>query len=52
MRIKGAREHKKFKEGKQLTKKEAILAACFECNGGEHVPCQPIRPRRFYVTEF
>jgi hypothetical protein len=31
--IKGASEHKKFTEGKPLTRKQAIWANCYECNG-------------------
>jgi len=31
--IRGAREFKKFEEGKHLTRREAILAQCYECNG-------------------
>ena len=34
-RIAGGREYKKFKEGKSLTRKEAMLAQCYECNGLE-----------------
>jgi hypothetical protein len=33
--IKGASEFKKFKEGGQLTRKQAIWANCYECNCGE-----------------
>lgn len=33
--IKGQKEFKKFKEGKPLTRKEAILAYCYDCNGAE-----------------
>ncbi len=39
MPIKGAREFKKFKEGGQLTRKQAILAQCYECNGFEGSKC-------------
>jgi len=40
--IKGAKEYRKFKQGKSLTRKEAILAMCYQCNGKEesHVDCQ------------
>jgi hypothetical protein len=31
--IKGSKEYKKFKEGKPLTRKQAISAHCYECNG-------------------
>lgn len=34
-KIKGQLEYQKFKEGKLLTRKEAILAQCYICNGGE-----------------
>ncbi len=33
--IKGQIEFKKFKDGKSLTRKQAILAQCYECNGYE-----------------
>ncbi len=33
--IKGQIEHKKWQEGKQLTRKQAMLANCYECNGLE-----------------
>ena len=33
--IKGQNEYRKFKEGKNLTHKQAILAQCFVCNGSE-----------------
>lgn len=39
MPIKGAREFKKFKEGNPLTRKQAILAQCYECNGYEAEDC-------------
>jgi hypothetical protein len=32
---KGQVEYSKFKEGKPLTRKEAILAQCYICNGEE-----------------
>jgi len=35
MIIKGAYQYKHFKEGKPLTRKDAILAHCYECNGLE-----------------
>jgi len=40
--IKGAKEYKKFKEGKPLTRKEAMLAMCYVCNGESesNVDCQ------------
>ena len=31
--IKGAREYEKFKRGDKLTRKQAMKALCFECNG-------------------
>ena len=31
--VKGSNEYKKFEEGKSLTRKQAILAHCYECNG-------------------
>lgn len=33
--IKGSREYKKFMDGEKLTRKEAMLAMCYDCNGGE-----------------
>ena len=35
MLIKGARQYKLFQEGKLLTRKQAILAQCYICNGEE-----------------
>jgi hypothetical protein len=32
-KIKGQLEYKKFEEGKSLTRKEAVLAQCYICNG-------------------
>lgn len=34
-RIKGGKELKKWHEGKALTRKEAMLTKCYECNGEE-----------------
>ena len=34
-KIRGVIQHKKWQEGKPLTRREAILAHCFECNGFE-----------------
>jgi hypothetical protein len=31
--IKGAREYEKFKRGESLTRKQAMKAQCYECNG-------------------
>ena len=31
-KIKGAKEYKKFKDGKQLTRKQAMLTQCYVCN--------------------
>lgn len=39
MSVKGALEYKKFKEGKPLTRKQAILAQCYECNGFDGEDC-------------
>ena len=33
--IKGTKEYKKFKRGEKLSRKEAMLAMCYECNGYE-----------------
>lgn len=35
VRIKGGREYEKFQNGESLTRKEAMLAQCFVCNGME-----------------
>ena len=37
--VKGSLEFKKFKSGKSLTRKQAILAQCYECNGYEADDC-------------
>jgi hypothetical protein len=37
--IKGALEYQKFKSGKPLTRKQALLAQCYECNGYEAEDC-------------
>ncbi len=34
-KIRGQREYEKFKEGGPLSRKQAMLALCFECNGFE-----------------
>lgn len=34
-KIKGQTQYEKFLSGKQLTRKEAILANCYQCNGLE-----------------
>lgn len=39
MTISGAVQWKKFKAGKPLTRKGAILAQCYECNGYEDEDC-------------
>jgi len=33
VKIKGQKEFEKFKKGFPLTRKEAMLAKCYECNG-------------------
>ena len=33
--LKGRKEHKAWEEGKKLTRKQAILANCYICNGLE-----------------
>lgn len=42
MIIKGAYQYRQFQEGKPLTRKNAILAQCYVCNGEEEggVDCQ------------
>lgn len=44
--VKGALEWKKFKNGEKLSRKQAILAMCFECNGQEEsgVDCMQDEP--------
>ncbi len=39
MSIKGAVQWKSFKAGKSLTRKGAILAQCYECNGCSDEDC-------------
>lgn len=40
--IKGALQYEKFKRGEPLTRKGAMLAHCYQCNGEEEgaVDCQ------------
>jgi hypothetical protein len=33
--VKGQKEFKRFEKGGSLTRKEAILAHCYQCNGFE-----------------
>jgi len=33
--IKGSKEFEKFKSGEKLTRKQAMKAQCYECNGEE-----------------
>lgn len=33
--IKGQKEYEKFKAGKPLTRKQAMLAQCYICNGAK-----------------
>lgn len=37
--VKGSKEYDKFKAGKSLTRKEAMLAMCFDCMGGVMEDC-------------
>jgi len=55
IRIRGAREYAKFKAGGKLTRKEAMLAQCYQCNGlqesradcqGVSCPLYQFRPKR------
>ncbi len=41
-RVKGQKEYEKFRSGARLTRKEAIAALCYECNGFEegNVDCE------------
>lgn len=34
-RVRGSKEYKKFRDGKKITRKEAMLAMCYDCLGGE-----------------
>jgi hypothetical protein len=40
MMVKGALEWEKFKAGKPLTRKQAVFAQCYSCNGFEGEDCQ------------
>ena len=53
--IKGAREYKMFQKGEYLTRKGAMLANCYMCNGleesaedcqGKNCPIYPYQPYR------
>jgi len=33
--IRGGKEYQKFKDGLKLTRKQAMMAHCYDCNGGE-----------------
>lgn len=35
LRIAGAKEYSKFKKGEPISRKEAMLAQCYVCNGME-----------------
>lgn len=37
--IKGQLEYRKWKKKQRLTRKEAMLAQCYVCNGQEQVDC-------------
>ena len=56
--IKGQKEYKMFQKGAKLTRKQAMLANCFMCNGLEESreDCQgkscPIYPFRPYKRKF
>ncbi len=39
MSVKGASEFQKFEKGKPLTRKQALLAQCYVCNGFEREDC-------------
>lgn len=43
-RIKGSAEYEKFKKGNRLTRRQAMLAQCYMCNGEEesNVDCKGI----------
>jgi hypothetical protein len=38
--IKGQLEYRKWKKNQRLTRKEAMLAQCYDCNGQEQVDCK------------
>ena len=37
--IKGQTDYQRWKRGEELTRKEAIEAQCYSCNGGENEFC-------------
>ena len=34
-KVRGGKEYQKFAQGKKITRKEAMLAMCYDCLGGE-----------------
>ena len=40
MIVKGKREHDMFKQGLPLSRKQVILAQCYECNGYVAIDCK------------
>jgi len=56
-RVKGQSDYKKFKEGKLLTRKHAIFAQCYMCNGYKNIVvyCQdkscPLYPYQPYPNK-
>jgi hypothetical protein len=55
-RVRGFKEYEKFIAGKRITRKEAMLAMCYDCLGGEMMreDCQgtlcPLYP--FYPSQY
>lgn len=55
-RVRGAKEYKKFADGKRITRGEAMKAMCYDCLGGEGMreDCQgtmcPLYP--YYPTKY
>lgn len=49
--IKGQTEHKKWEKGQRLTRRQAILANCFICNGMEdsRVDCEAEKSCPIYL---
>jgi len=37
--VRGAKEYKKFKDGEKLTRKQAMVAMCYDCMGGVQEDC-------------
>ena len=53
-KIKGQMQYKKWENGKKLTRREAILANCYMCNGYEdsNVDCKAINCPLYYFSPY